>query len=265
MGSTALPSVLLAVYAILTLPVIFVMFRHGIRHGAILGWLYLFAFCSLRLVSSSLELSDTDSYSASVVASIGLSPLLLASSGILHESRAYLDSEGRRMVESIWVIKFHLFVTAALALVAAGASKLNRPDNDADATRSLNLVKGGMAILLFAWLFLVTLSILTLVVLRRGSTVPVDHRGGNTLLLGVSAAMPFIGIRLLTSLVSYFSQSPALDPSSGNLGLRVGLEIVEEIVVVVIFIVVGVMTRDIGKKSLPITESAPRNSVKTPV
>lgn len=72
----------LAIYAALAIPVLFLLVKHG-RPG-ILGWGYLFAFCSIRVISGALSLSRSDS--ATIVANIGLSPLLLSASGLLHES-----------------------------------------------------------------------------------------------------------------------------------------------------------------------------------
>lgn len=69
----------LAIYAALSLPVLYLVVRHS--PAGLLGWLYLFAFCTLRIVGGALSSS-----SASIISSIGLSPLLLAASGILHEA-----------------------------------------------------------------------------------------------------------------------------------------------------------------------------------
>ena len=72
----------LAIYAALAIPVLFLLVKHG-RPG-LLGWGYLFAFCSLRIIGGALSIKGSDS--ATIVANIGLSPLLLSAGGILHES-----------------------------------------------------------------------------------------------------------------------------------------------------------------------------------
>lgn len=74
-----------AIYVIFSFPVLFLLFKHG-RNG-FLGWLFLFLFCGLRIVSGGLGVKKSDSSSAaSIVSNIGLSPLLLATAGILHEA-----------------------------------------------------------------------------------------------------------------------------------------------------------------------------------
>jgi hypothetical protein len=78
----------LAIYGPLSLPILFIVYRHG-RRGVI-GWLYLFVFCTLRIVGPAMQIkANKDHTSGSgpiLISSIGLSPLLLATVGILHEA-----------------------------------------------------------------------------------------------------------------------------------------------------------------------------------
>lgn len=78
----------LIIYAILSIPAIYCLVRHG-KQG-LLGWLYIFLYCTIRLIAAGLKYkSDQDhkvSTGALVVDNIGLSPLLLGAAGILHEA-----------------------------------------------------------------------------------------------------------------------------------------------------------------------------------
>lgn len=78
----------LAIYAALTIPVIYILLRHG-RPG-FLGWFYVLAFCSLRVVGGAMSLSadknGSTNSTAAIISNIGLSPLLIGISGILHEA-----------------------------------------------------------------------------------------------------------------------------------------------------------------------------------
>lgn len=70
-------------------PGIFVLFKHG-RHG-ILGWLYLQLLVFIRVVGSIVELraisnNTTNSTAVIIFNSVGLSPLILATLGIMHEA-----------------------------------------------------------------------------------------------------------------------------------------------------------------------------------
>lgn len=79
----SLSAATLAIYIILAIPVVFLAIKHK-RHG-LLGWFFLFLFCALQIIGSGMSVSST-SPSASIVSNVGLSPLLLATSGILHEA-----------------------------------------------------------------------------------------------------------------------------------------------------------------------------------
>ena len=79
----------LAFYGIASIPAIYCLIAHG-KHGVI-GWLYVFAMCGLRLVGNgmayhTLSTTGKPSTSASIISGIGLSPLLLAGLGILNEA-----------------------------------------------------------------------------------------------------------------------------------------------------------------------------------
>jgi hypothetical protein len=85
---TAYNTAQLAVYCVLALPIVYLIFRHG-RNG-VLGYLYLFVFAGLRIIGAAMGLKKTSdglpSTGAIVISNIGLSPLLLASIGILRSN-----------------------------------------------------------------------------------------------------------------------------------------------------------------------------------
>ena len=78
----------LVVYLLLLPLAVCCLFRHG-KYG-ILGWIYLVAFCVLRMVGAALlinsENKGTVSTTALIINGVALSPLLLSTAGILHES-----------------------------------------------------------------------------------------------------------------------------------------------------------------------------------
>ena len=82
----AIAVVKLAVYGILVLPTPDLLRKHG-RTG-FLGWLYIHIFCVLRIVTGGITLygNNTSSTATIILNSIGLSPLLLAIVGVLHEA-----------------------------------------------------------------------------------------------------------------------------------------------------------------------------------
>lgn len=87
----------LAVFEIVIyIPILFIahylLFRHG-RHG-IMAWLAFSSFCALRIIAGILEVVDwhkeqkgeSVGNAASIVNSVGLSALLVACIGVVHEA-----------------------------------------------------------------------------------------------------------------------------------------------------------------------------------
>jgi prolipoprotein diacylglyceryltransferase len=81
----------LVIYLAILPIVFFLLVRHGKR--GVFGWIYLIAFCILRIVASGLQINDhvqeshgkPPSVTAAIVNSVGISPLLLAIAGVMHE------------------------------------------------------------------------------------------------------------------------------------------------------------------------------------
>jgi hypothetical protein len=78
----------LIVYIALFNPVLYCLWKHG--KPGILAWLPLQSFCILRIVGSILDLHNAAVHStnedALIFNNVGLSPLLLAAAGVLHEA-----------------------------------------------------------------------------------------------------------------------------------------------------------------------------------
>lgn len=238
---TKLSTVELAIYAVLVLPAAFILSKHS--KPGLLGWFYLVAFFTLRIVGGAMALSGSSS--ASIVANIGLSPLILAAAGILHEARIYRHRNLNTKVEWIKILLFHLQVTGGVALLAAGASGL-QSSNPSSSDQAL--VKVGIAILTVAWAVLFGWAMLSL---RSSGGVQGTHaqRLGTMLLYAVLFSCIFIGIRTLYSLVAMTSNKPNLNPSTGSLAIRVVLGFLPELVAVLGFIAVGFYTRAIRDAS----------------
>ena len=84
----ALDIAVLAIYILALNPILYCLWKHG--KPGILGWLPLQSFCILRIVGSILDIHNESTRSTNLdsllLANIGLSPLLLAGAGLLHEA-----------------------------------------------------------------------------------------------------------------------------------------------------------------------------------
>lgn len=84
MAIDAISATKLAVYILCSLPSAYCLFKHG--KTGFFGWLYVSIFCVLRVVTGAMALQGNQTgESYLVLNSIGLSPLMLAISGVLHE------------------------------------------------------------------------------------------------------------------------------------------------------------------------------------
>ncbi|KAK7222717.1 hypothetical protein V2G26_010720 [Clonostachys chloroleuca] len=220
----------LAIYSTLSVPAFYILWKHGAT--GLLGWGYLLVFFSLRIVGCAMQLSG--STSAAIISNIGLSPILLATAGILHEAQVYLRPELNRKLEWLKVILYHVQVTGGIALLAVGASRLQSSPNPTAGDR--NMAKAGMGILTSAWTVLAIWIILSCRPFARFSRIEMDI--GNMLLISTLVSIPILGIRVIYSLVSLVS-TKASDPS---MAVRVVCTTLPEMIPAIIFCVVGLYT-----------------------
>ncbi|KAF7552223.1 hypothetical protein G7Z17_g4480 [Cylindrodendrum hubeiense] len=227
----------LAIYAILILPTLYILIKHG--PPGYLGWFYVIIFFSLRIIGGAMSLNGSSS--ASIVANIGLSPLLLAAAGILHEARVCRNRELDPKIEWIKVVLYHIHVTGGVALLAVGASHLQ---GDNPAPSDMTLVKVGLAILTVAWVILAGWAGISL---RPLATLngPNPQRAGAILLYSVLFSVIFIGIRVIYSLVAMTSGHASINPNTASLAIQVLLQFLPELIAALSFIAAGAYTRNV--------------------
>ncbi|PNP51302.1 hypothetical protein THARTR1_08059 [Trichoderma harzianum] len=236
---TATSTAELAIYATLSIPNIYILFRHG-RSG-LLGWAYLLVFCTLRIVGGVLDLSG--STAAGIISSIGLSPLLLAAFGILKEARAYYCDPLDNKVERTVVLLFHGMATTGVAILAIGVSNLHSSNIKPSEVSTDNLlVKAGIALLTLSWAIVAIVSVWALAHPAKSQKSKSSIAAGTTLLRSVLISDVFSGIRVILTLVSLVTQDETLSPTTGSLTIRVLLSLIPELICVLAFIAAGMLT-----------------------
>ncbi|KAL6922178.1 hypothetical protein FSHL1_006145 [Fusarium sambucinum] len=233
----------LALYIILVQPAIYCLFKHG-KTGFI-GWLYVQIFCVLRIVTGGIGLHGASSSTGTVILnSIGLSPLLLAASGILHEARRATNPRLNRRFDIVLEVQYHALVGAAMALIIVSVINLQKGN---DVSTNKTLLKVASAIIALAWFLLAVWSLWSLGKTRSSRNGSVASlRGGMMLLYAVFIALPLLALRLSYAIA--FLQLQISDPNSGFLSskaIEVCLGLVPELLVTIIFVAVGVKTRNI--------------------
>ncbi|KAJ5822848.1 hypothetical protein N7447_005188 [Penicillium robsamsonii] len=225
-----------AIYAVLAIPVLYLLFRHG-RYG-LLGWLFLFFFCTIRIIGGALSVNNT-SVAANIISSVGLSPLLLATASILHEARHYRIQSLDKKMEWAFVLAYHMLVVAGVALTAAGSVKLQEHNQPLD--KAKNIAKAGISILAVAWGVLAGWTGFSFIAPRgRNSSLT---RAGNVLLMAIAFSLVFIGIRVFYSLAALCTQRASLNPVTGSLAIRVVLGLLPEVIATLACIFAGFRTQ----------------------
>lgn len=187
--------------------------RHGFGRSS--GWLYLILFSLTRIMGGAFELATISSpdniniyVGAQTLQNIALSPLLLVMLGLI--TRVYLSiAEQRRPgvpnLRSLRLTQVLVIVGLILSIVG-GIQTGNQIGDDVSNGRPLtytvaSVSKGGIGCLIGGFVLLV-LSAMPLA-MRLGD-VP---SGEKRLLAAVAAAVPFVFVRLLYSILAVFDTS----------------------------------------------------------
>ena len=230
---------------------IFVAGRHGALKSS--GWIFLTIFCVVRIVGASAGLatiskphSDTPYTIALVCSVLGLSPLLMASLGLI--SRAYVLFVGFALkkliscryysilkqpwstVFSFVIVKIvHVPAVVALILCIVGATNASSPAK----IESESTVHIGIILYTVVFVMLVALTFGACLAKRR------TGEGKGLLVFAILCALPFIFVRLLYALLAAFAHLSSINPVIGSRTAELFMSVLEEMVVVVIYIATG--------------------------
>ncbi|RMJ13619.1 hypothetical protein CDV36_006727 [Fusarium kuroshium] len=237
----------LAIYIVFAQPALYCLFKHG--KVGLLGWFYVQTFCVLRIVTGGIGLHGSNTSTGSIIlSSIGLSPLLLAASGVLHEARRATNPRLNRKLDVLLEVQYHTLVGVAMVLIIVSVINLQKGESISTMKILLNVAS---ALVALSWVLLVGWALWSLAKSRSTSTVgPVPSMSGGRLLLnGALLTMPITGLRLGYAIA--FLQLKISDPTSGFLtskAVEVCLNVVPEMLVTLILLVVGIKTRSLKRE-----------------
>ncbi|KAG0649002.1 hypothetical protein D0Z07_5006 [Hyphodiscus hymeniophilus] len=250
-GTHTLYVITLIIFGALGLPTLFILWRHG-RHG-ILGWFYLQLLCLITVIGAIVELkaianNTTKSTGVVIINSVGLSPLLLAALGIMHEARRARNKDLRKKLEWFLVISMHILVSLGLIVMIIGIVKV---EDKKEAPNTSHVIKFGLLVVFICWLTLCAWALWSLKGHPR--TDPMFYANGTALLKGVLISLPFIGMRLIYGILSFVLKSQSF---ANSLGWRIFLDVIPSAVVVTVLVIVGFITRNMWR------ERAPENKIE---
>ncbi|CZR55858.1 uncharacterized protein PAC_05746 [Phialocephala subalpina] len=239
-----------------------VVFRHGFKKQ--FGWIYLAIFCIVRLAGAGFKIAQThnpdnktDIEWAAILQSVGLSPLLLASLGLLKRvtdevsnhvrsennafagyaansglvnivaKRATANSRRSRIIQIT-----ALPAMIALALCIVGGT--DEADTDAsDISNGKKYMKIG--ILIFGAIYLLLCALVIITMKDVGNAM----HGEKRIYFAVLTALPFLAVRLLYSVLAAFSNNKDFSIFGGKPLIQLFMGVVEEFVIVCIYTLVG--------------------------
>ncbi|KAF2095915.1 hypothetical protein NA57DRAFT_78689 [Rhizodiscina lignyota] len=207
---------------LLFIPVgLYILIRHG-RRGLV-GWAFFHVYCALRIVSDGVQISDRDSTSdaGGIINSVGISGLLLALAGVMHEAETYIPGHNAKLG---WIVQLfvHITTVGGIVLAAVGGSNLAQDAASGDHDKfdtDRGLLKAGYLVLLGVLALITAYGNVTFFRLRRTNSARLPSR----LMYGAGAALPFIAARLIYSTVYAFTLDASLSPISGTFAVKFAL------------------------------------------
>lgn len=243
----------LVIYTSYLFASIYVCTRMGFMKGS--GWIYLSIFCTLRIIGASAQLASIGNHStttytiAAVCDAIGITPLLLASLGII--SRAYysmLNSPWKGMLFSMTILRIpQLITTVAGILCIVGATSASTiQDFTKESTVHIGVI-----------LYIVSYVILLILTITACALYLKSRSGEKALVLAVLAALPFLLIRLLYSLIACFAHNASnFNFVTGSVAINLVMAVLEEIVVVAIYTITGIKQEVVPQEQQQASQAA---------
>lgn len=239
--------------------VLYLAYRHG--RSAFLGYFYLNLACGVRIVADIIDIVDDSksgsapSTAAIVVGSIGLSPLLLALAGFLHEAHIYLirgtanTQLARPRVRRTWFaqLHFHTVTMVGMILIIIGSLHLASATSTSEANSANTLRKVGAVLILLVWIGLFHYAGALLFWIRQ-KTATLSHELLDLTRWTIFASV-LVGVKVIYVMVYVFDpEDRAINPYDVSFAVKVVLTVVVGLAAVVILTIGGWETRDVTKR-----------------
>ncbi|KPM42694.1 hypothetical protein AK830_g3894 [Neonectria ditissima] len=209
--------------------------RHGFNRAS--GFVFTIVLCLVRIIGSICQLLTYSNHSDGllqatiVIDSIGISPLLLATLGMLSR---FADWTTSRDITTLSVKHFRvvqLLITLGLILSIVGGTDGTPSSTGTFKPSTISQV----AIILYIVAFAAMACILVVVSQSRSSAPSQEGR----ILIAVAVASPFIMVRLLYSILALFIHNHTFSIINGSVPVFVCMTAIEEFVVVVDYLLLG--------------------------
>lgn len=236
----------------------FVCFRHGFGRSS--GWFYTLILCLIRIIGGICQFVSHSNQSAGLIQtilildSVGLTPLLLATLGLLSRfiDSINVSSSSRFTTRHFRLLQLVLLVGTILAI--AGGTNISVDSNGTYQIPTTSKVGVCLYIVGFAGI-----ALMFLLSLPQISVLPVKERRTP---IAIGIALPFIAVRLLYSVLSVFIHDHLFSVANGSTAIRLGMAVIEEIVVVGIYVLLGLFVDKLDASSKGPISSRPWSAKK---
>jgi len=258
----------IAIYVPILIVSFLVAYRHGFSRRA--GWVLLVVLSIIRIIGGSMHIAAEETRPIStglfigytILESVGVSPLLVATVGFLGTIKEGAFDGEKRLARGLRLMGILGVVGAALNIGGGSQASATNPNNGSDLRH--------VGVILYVALYGLILAVLFYFWINKDLIL--KHR--RSLMLGISAAIPFLGIRVLYSVLSSFApqsyggQSTTTSAlsrfnSSGPFGYWLGMSVLTEIATVIIYMITGLLTplaKDYTAGGVPIEAQGIRGS-----
>jgi len=236
-----------AVYVPCLLTAIFLAIRHGFGKSA--GWYFLVVFSLARTIGPSMQIA-TSSYPTStalytgytILQSVGLSPLFLATLGLLSRLLESINRSHKALLSTLAIKLIELVLLVALILgIVGGIDASDNLAKNGGVYKVPTISKVGSALFIASFAAIVVSTILLSFSVRHAEP------GEKRILMAVAMSLPFLLVRLIYSVISTFSHSKLFSPLSGSIVVLVCVGLIEELLVVVVYEGTGLTLKKISE------------------
>ncbi len=235
---------------ILYLPALAIALLLAVRHGfgRSSGWFFLIVFAIVRIVGACFQLAtinDPTNVSlytgVAILQAIGLSPLELASLGLLSRIISSINKNYSTFVQHYHMKFIQIVVMVGLLLSIVGGINASSMLASTGVYTPQALSKAAMGLFIASYVLIVATTIIL-----SFSVSHADH-GEKRLLVAVALSLPFLLVRLIYGSISIFANTSDFNSLTGNVTIYLCMALIMELCVVVIYEAVGLTLRKIEK------------------
>jgi len=213
---------------------LFLAVRHGF--GRSVGWIYLVIFALARIIGSCFQLAtisdpnNTNLYiGASILQNIGISPLELATLGLLGRVVSSIDFGERNFIIARILHLLQLVVIVGLILGIVGGVNASSTLASTGVYQVQSISKVSVGLFIGSFVIFVIITIATSFVISRA------RPGEKRILAAVGFSLPFLLVRLIYSAISTFAGTPSFNSVTGNVTIYLCMALIEELIIVITY------------------------------